>query len=131
MNPICYFFKKMLTMDLFGIPCDQFGVYVVCPCEFCKFLHFPMFKCHGGGIFKDFFITKGNQVVFLSKDLHKYSPNPPYAIQIVRLYNKFTHLTFQWYFHLIFGSFYKMQSSHIDCQGYHEVGHIRLVSCQS
>jgi len=51
---------------------------------------------------KNFYIQR-NWVGFLCRDFYKLAPNSPCAIQIGKLYNKFTHLTFQWYFHLIFG----------------------------
>jgi len=85
---------------------------------------------HGGGIFKDFLIER-NRMDFLCRDFHKFSLNLLCTIQIGRLYNTLTHLTFHWYFHLKFGRFYNMQLSHINCQGYCEVGHIKLVSRQS
>jgi len=79
---------------------------------------------------KNFYI-QGNWVGFLCRDFYKLSPNSMRAIQISKLYNKFIHLTFQWYFHLIFGRFYMMQLSRINCEGYREVEHIRIVSCRS
>jgi len=58
------------------------------------------------------------------------SLNSSCEIQISRLYNTLTHLTFQCYFHLTFDRFYKIQLSHINSEGYREIGHIRLISCQ-
>jgi len=72
---------------------------------------------------KNFYIEK-NWISFF-RYCYKLFPNFPCAIQSGRLYNKFTHLTLQWYTHLIFGRFYKMQLSHINCQGYREVKHIK------
>jgi len=124
---------KMLHF-LVGFSCnDPWPVWSFCSLSLLVYLDSYISLCSNviiGESSKHFYI-QGNWVRFLCRDFHKLSPNSRWAIQIGKLYYKFTHLTFQWYFHLIFGRFYMVQLSHIDCRGYHEVEHIRIVSCQS